>query len=760
MKVPLILETYIDEDTEKQKLKIWQNGKAIIVDAPFDPYFFSKRSLEFDAVPDIIETQETMKLLSDLMEHKVYKYTVPNVDYIREINKSLDRPGFNAHQKIVNSVFENKTKFIDRLFIDHPDFISKYINNKEIVFFYFDIETLMSNYVDKKIITSIAWASNNREIYSMQGNEKDILEWFLDSIQSIDPDVLVGYYMKDFDLVRIIERCKVHHLDYKFLARDNNVRYYKGDFDRQINMHIGGRVLWDLMSSVNGDQTIYGIKNKKMKTVCEFFGIEGDDWVKADMTNSANDVNEKTLRQHNEDDIRRTFGLADIYWGNVITLAEMFNVPLNFVVDNTQASLAGIFMGRGLLKLNIRSDGMNKDRHPEIFNRQKEKGESNYEAAMVGIYQPGLHKPVFKIDFAGFYPSIMAAFNLSPDTAKIVGYKPYQEKFESEVIGDKIVYYIPDKIINKTIIIGVKQNVDGFLRKELRKIKEDRNKIKEQYKNASDDEKDILNSRQWCLKVMQNIPSGLNGAAISRYGDIGTTIPTVGFGRELLNDLKSFLDADHPVCIESDTDGLYLTEKPDMNEINEFLTNLMATKFNLKESTEISLDLDMYGAGYFIKQKNYILQTEKGDLIYHGAGMKSSRLPGIFDKAKDILCDALLSGDTNIKPILNKLCNLDQYEMSDFTIRTTLHKKLGQYKSGALQRKLGDQAKAIGIPVAQETQLEYIKVGGGYKIIQAMNSINEIDKEYYLNVIAKLAMALGMEDDFKTRQLKTLDNFW
>ena len=757
MKIPLIMETRIDEDTDSQEVIMWYNGHKSVMLAPFRPYFFAKRRLEFDMAQDIVETPETVKLLSDLKEYEVYKYEVPNVNYINEINKSLNRPGLDSHQRIVRAIFENHTKFIDRILIDQPDFIMEYPNTDEIKFFYFDIETLMENYIDKKIITSIAYATNDRKIHSKQGDEKEILEWFLDSIEFVNPDILVGYYHRDFDLVRIIERCKVHKLEYKKLARDNKVHYYKSERDRNVTMKIGGRILWDLLDSVNADQTIYGIKNKKMKTVCEFFGIEGSDWVKADMTNSAHDVDEDTLRQHNEDDIRRTYGLADIYWQNLLTLGEMFKVPLDFVVNNTQATLAGIFMGRGLFDLHIKSDGMNQDRHPEIFRRSKAKGESNYEAAMVGIYQPGLHKPLWKIDFAGFYPSLMAAFNLSPDTTKILGYQTYHKKFESKVVGNKVIYYIPDKIIRKTIVIGVKQNVDGFLRKELRKIREERNKIKAAYKTASPEEKEQLNSHQWGLKVMQNIPSGLNGSAISRYGDIGTTIPTVGFGRELLKDLKDHIDENHPICIESDTDGLYLTEKPDMDEINSFLANLIATKFNLEESTEISLDLDEYEAGYFIKQKNYILQNLNGDLTFHGAGMKSSRLPGIFDSAKEILCNALLSGETDLKPILNRLCDLGQYDLRDFTLRTTLHKKLSQYKPGALQRKLGEQAKAMGMPVEQETQVEYVKVKDGYRIIQATNSSKEIDKDYYLGVIEKLATALGMEQDFKTRQIKTLD---
>jgi DNA polymerase elongation subunit (family B) len=137
--------------------------------------------------------------------------------------------------------------------------------------------------------------------------------------------------------------------------------------------------------------------------------------------------------------------------------------------------------------------------------------------------------------------------------------------------------------------------------------------------------------------------------------------------------------------------------------------------------------------------------------------MKSSRLPGIFDSAKDILCDALLSGETDLKPILNRLCNLDQYDLRDFTLRTTLHKKLSQYKSGALQRKLGEQARAIGMVVEPETQVEYVKVKDGYRIIQVINSINEIDRDYYLGVIEKLAIALGMEMEFRTRQIRTLE---
>ena len=95
----------------------------------------------------------------------------------------------------------------------------------------------------------------------------------------------------------------------------------------------------------------------------------------------------------------------------------MFAIPLNMVAETaSQTLIATLFMGRGLFKQGIYSDGMNKDRYPEVFKRKKEKGEKNYEAAIVDIYKYGFIKPVWKADFSGMYPAIEMALNLSPET--------------------------------------------------------------------------------------------------------------------------------------------------------------------------------------------------------------------------------------------------------------------------------------------------------------------------------------------------------
>jgi DNA polymerase elongation subunit (family B) len=132
-------------------------------------------------------------------------------------------------------------------------------------------------------------------------------------------------------------------------------------------------------------------------------------------------------------------------------------------------------------------------------------------------------------------------------------------------------------------------------------------------------------------------------------------------------------------------------------------------------------------------------------------------MPIMFDKSKEILSIALLDGETNIKKILNQVLKMDQYDLDDFNLRTTLHKKLSQYSKGSLQTKLGNQLQLLGIDVIPGTQVEYVKVSDGYRIVQYVKSINEIDMKYYTKIIEKLIINLGFEQELKTKNIQTLD---
>ena len=428
MKIPLIAKAIIDENTDEQMIEIWTNGKKQIVHGPIDPYIITKKQLEF-SMDDINEKVIKCKFLSNLKTVKAFKYSFKNSDYIASINKSLPKSGSD---KITSNVTENHIPYINRILLDQPDFFNQFGDSQPLTVMAMDIETLRSNYVDQKTIISIAYSFFNGEkwyeIQSNQSGEKEILEWFLKSVETLNPSIITGYFHRAFDFPRIISRCKIHKLDYHRLGREHGTKTWINRRFNETNTVIPGRILYDILDSVMIDQTLFGLRNKKMKTIAEHFGVESENWIKEPMSADTANIPIDILKEHNCDDIKRTVGLFEIYWPNVQEQAEMFNIPLSHVAEGkSQTLIADIFLGRGLRQQNIYSDGNNRDRYPEIFNRSRKKGEGAYEAAVVGIYLPGFHKKVYKIDFSGFYPSIMAAFNLSPDVCKIIEYLPYKK---------------------------------------------------------------------------------------------------------------------------------------------------------------------------------------------------------------------------------------------------------------------------------------------------------------------------------------------
>jgi DNA polymerase elongation subunit (family B) len=761
IKIPLSANTFVNGvGIGNQQIEIWTNGEKITIDGPFSPYFLSKQALGFSDVENITEEKVKIKLLSDLKTHSVYKYTVPSSDWIQEINKSLNKTGLDKNQ-VVNSVFENHIKYLDRILIDQPDYFLQYANTDPLTFFAYDIETLRENYIDKKEIISIAYSYHNgiewEEIQYSDTNEKELLEWFLSAIEKLDPDILVGYFHRDFDLPRIIDRCKANNLNPNRLGRESGVEYYVNQRFNETHVTIPGRVLYDLFDSVKGDQTLYGIKNRKMKTVCQHFNIEGDDWVKEDMGEQTVNIPKDILKLHNVDDIRRTIGLFKIYWQNILTQSELFGIPLNMVAETaSQTLIATLFMGRGLFEQGIMSDGMNKDRYPEVFRRKKEKGEKNYEAAIVGIYKTGLIRPVHKADFSGMYPGIEMALNLSPETCKITRYLPYKDEFKIEKKGNITYYFVPDRAINKIIVVAVNNKRDGFLRKELRQLRKKRNVIKEKLKTADAKETDLLTSQSWNVKILMNIVSGNCGDAISRYGSLPVTIVTVGVGRELIKELKKHIDTEYDnASVELDTDGIIMDQVPDPDAINAHIRKFAAEKFGIEDVSDINVDCDEYKAGYFLKQKNYVLQELNNEIVYHGVSLKSARQPKLFDSARDTIVDSIFNNEQDIKKIINRIANMKQYTLPQFSLRTTLHQDFKDYSKGSLQKKLGKQGQTIGIKPEPETQYEYVKETGGWKLIQ-FASIDKLDYKYYDKIIAKLCTTFNFEQEYKTRQNKSL----
>lgn len=714
MNVPISVQTIIKGNREK--LSFWYNGKNKIINAPIKPYFYSDKKLD---IP-VASTQKQGIALSNYEPKTFYKY---------EFDTRNDLVKYKSDDS-----YEDNIPFLLRNRIDNPEIFTNYSHTNELRFLFLDIEQYTNpkdpfpTYDDR--IISISWCGNDRLIKSVylkkeSTTDKKLLEKFIEEYQKIDPDVIV-VYNKKYDIPTILNRCIRNRINTGCFSK-NGVKPYLGG---KQNMSIEGVLIYDVYLSARADQSLSGdVPNRGLKAVSNHFGFETEN-KEFDMKNIHKLVGTDTLIKYNKDDVKRLFLLFDIYWHNIIFNTDDLKIPLGTALDLNITDLGLIVIGDEFREHDIIADGTNYHRYPEIFQVPRKGG--NYEGALVGISKTGLFELVHKADYASLYPSIMAAFNLSPDTTTLLMFEAYS-KFWIEDKEHFFIYHIPDKVLNKNMVIKVSKKT-GFYTKLVRRFLQERAKYKKLWKETGKKKYRAMSDNR---KVKANGGIyGVQGTPNHAFGFVPIAIATCGIGRECGQLLIDILNELYPgSVIEHDTDGVYFnTDIIDENRIIELFNIRIKEKF--KKELDLSIDIDDYDKGYFYKAKNYILQKD-GIVIYHGAAMKA--------RNKDLLSKELISelavAKLNEEPtddIVKRYSKLN-FPLKNFAMNVTLGKHMRDYKNlNAIAPRLAQQAqRELGITPERGRQYYYIKTVDGYKLLDLVDK-ETIDRTYYLEEVQRI----------------------
>lgn len=732
MNVPLLVETKIVKN--KEKFSIWYNNINDIIDAPVKPYFYSFANL---SVPCLKRTKVKGIKLSNYQPASFDKY---------EFNTRKDVVKYRSDQ-----TFEDNIPFILRNRIDYPKLFEQYPHTKPLTFFFFDVEQycpegkLFPTFEDR--IISIAWCTNDRKIkcvYLKKDNKSDekLLQHFIKEFKKINPDVLVGFNSRDYDLPLIFERCKINDINISQLSKNSTEPYVGGKH----KIEIAGRVNYDILISTLADQSLSGnVVNCGLKAVSNHFGFK-ETQKPLEGSKISELIGTKELISYNKDDIRRTLLLFDVYWGGIEYMANDLSIPLNNALDLNTTDLGLIVKGDLYKERNIIADGTNSDRYPEVFQRKKRTGEGNYQGALVFIKRRGLFKPLLKADYGSMYPTIEDEFNLSPDTCSLLGYEPYKKSgFRIEEDKDTFTYYIPDDNIKKTVVIQTLKT-KGFISKAIQRFLKERAKFKADFKKTGSKTSE---ARSNIAKVKAN--GGIYGGEGNPnhpFGFAPAAVGTTGIGRECAKLLIDVLEELYPKSvIEVDTDGVYFSaENYNEERIIYYFNKALKEKF--KKNLNLTIDIDTYDAGYFHKAKNYILK--KGDnIILHGVGLKSSSKDPLSKHIIDELARAKLFGKST-SPIVQKYRHIrvDDFELRDFAMQVSLGKRLADYTERGRQHISFQMAmraqRYFNIIPKRGTSYHYIKVNYGYELFQLVKK-NDIDIPYYQKKINKIIEMLSSE---------------
>jgi len=762
MRIPLYAKNIEVEGATK--IEIWNDKQKSVVDIPMRPYLYSK--VRRNDIFGADESREVVKYISDLKEREVYKYTFDSVKQIPEYRD--------------DDSMEADIPFVQRVAIDAPKFFPKYPQKKSLDILYFDIEVDTIGIFpksDTNPIIGIGYAFNDEKpvillANSLEEGDLPILTQFMDVIKEKDPDLITTFFGNVFDIPYVIDRLMVHGISTSAFTRADSEAYFTTDEDEKI-IYIKGRCLFDIFEEVIKDQSLFGISDRKMKTVAKWFdlqnvirkqdGFEDYDVVTEDLSNLRKLINTKQLYDYLMSDVLITRELSNIYLPNVIVFAEMVGLPLNITIGRRSSMPHTVLSARNLKTMNVISDAPNFKRYPDIFGepvevekRGKKKtefvGGTRFQGAVVGcnpLHQRKVVKKLKHRDFRSLYPSIIMFFNISPETVFFQRYEDYvKDYFGVEDFLDYRVLTFSDDRLEKNVVVKILKK-EGFATREMKRFFDARVKIKEEIERTTDQGKlSQLNSASVIYKILLNSYFGCTGSGFFRYSTVYQAMSITAVGRYLIRwVMEQFGDS----WVIVDTDGCYGMKDLDEEAITAAVNKMLYGRFRVK--SDFVLEGDVYESGYALRMKNYVLM-KKGKLIKHGVSFKASSKNLIFSETLDrIAVSVLTDGDT--LSIARECYAIEKRDFSEFVMRTNINREKEDYshqpfagKKGCVQVQVANQVEDFhGNPVRVGDSISYVKTILGYEIREtAEMKHGNIDLQYYRKQVLSVMEKFNLQD--------------
>ncbi len=510
----------------------------------------------------------------------------------------------------------------------------------------------------------------------LTGDERKIISDFVKMIKNYDPDIIVGYNQDAFDWPYLRKRAEMWNIPLN-IGRDGSNVVFRGGRPK-----ITGRLNVDLYDIA---VRISDIKIKKLENVAEFLGtkieiadIEAKDiyryWSKGEK--------DKVLTYARQDAIN-TYLIARELLPMHYELSKMIRLPVDDVTR----------MGRGkqvdwLLLSEAKKIG-------EIAPNPPEHAES-YEGAFVLEPERGLHENVACLDFASMYPSIMIAFNISPDT-----YGCRDDCYEAPEVGHKF-----------------RKSPDGFFKRILRMLIERRRELKAELKNLNPESSEyrLLDIKQQTLKVLTNSFYGYMGWNLARWYCHPCAEATTAWGRHFIKKSAKIAESMGFKVLYGDTDSIFVTKQGMTKEDVERLIS------KLHEELPIQIEVDeYYSAIFFVEKKRYAGLTEDGRLVVKGLEVRRGDWCELAKKVQREVIEVILKEKNPekalslVKDVISRIKD-GKVSLDEVVIYKGLTKKPSKYESMQAHVKAALKAKEMGIVYPVSSKIGYVIVKGSGNI--------------------------------------------
>jgi DNA polymerase delta subunit 1 len=367
--------------------------------------------------------------------------------------------------------------------------------------------------------------------------EEEMLRAWAAFVRDVDPDVITGYNVQNFDIPYVLNRCrKLKVEDGQILGRIKGVKATMRDTTFQSSAHgkrenvetqIDGRVVFDMLVYIRRDHKLSSYSLNSVSA--HFLGQQKEDVHHSIIAD---------LQRGTPDDRRRlaTYCLKDAFLPqrlcdklmviiNHIEMSRVTGVPLDYLLSRGQQIKVVSMLLRKCKPLGLLM--------PTIARTQGGDEDVNFEGATViepirGYYD----EPIATLDFASLYPSIMQAHNLCYST--LLGDKADVSKLDAaeyEKTPDEEFYFVRSSVQK-----GVLPMILDELLAARKRAKKDMAAATDPFVVA------VQNGRQLALKISANSVYGFTGATVGMLPCLPISASVTAYGRHMIADTKKAVE--------------------------------------------------------------------------------------------------------------------------------------------------------------------------------------------------------------------------
>lgn len=532
-------------------------------------------------------------------------------------------------------------------------------------------------------IISIALMDNRgyeEVLFGAEMDEKRMIETLGERICSLDPDVLEGHNLFNFDLEYIVARAKLHGVKLSWGRDGSTPRIRRSRFtvaERVLDytrVDLFGRHVVDTLFLLQYyDVTARELESYGLKAAAKHFGLAEEDrtYIDRGRIQWAFEHDPESLMRYNLDDVRETLALSELLGYPFFLQARMFPFSYqNIFIRGNATKINALFLREYLRR---------RASVPQPPVR------STFEGGYTDVFVEGVVKNVVHCDVASLYPSIMAIGDLKPR-------------------GDTLGVFLP-------------------LLKDLRSFRLEAKKLAREM-TLSRHEHDYWEAMQQTFKTLINSFYGYLGTDLHHFADPDVAAEVTRRGRETIRSMIDWLRREGALPIEIDTDGIYFVPPDGVKTESEAVQLVRRLSESLPQGLEVEMDA-VYPAMFSYKRKNYALLDQGGNVVIKGSGLRSR---GMEKYLRDFLSEMLrllLEGRGDEIPDLYRetLGKLDRHELDVASLAKTetLTESLDSYSQKVKAKKRNraatyELALASGRNYRAGDQVSYYVTGTDRKV--------------------------------------------